>query len=139
MECMKNIVHGFMLALANFSSIIFGFVIYYMIKGQNQIIIQAPIAIVLSCIIFSTYLYIYSKTKIGRDRYISATNCYMIYIYSLVWSPIIFISIHYITQGYLTSFENILYQWLFQIITNIIVIFISRLVVKPLFNNKASI
>lgn len=136
---MKNVVHGFMLALANFSSIIFGFVIYYIIKGPNQIIIQAPIAIVLSCIIFSTYLYIYSKTKIGRDRYISATNCYTIYIYSLVWSPIIFISIHYITQGYLTSFENILYQWLFQIITNIIVIFISRLVVKPLFNNKASI
>lgn len=136
---MKNIVHGFMLALANFSSIIFGFVIYYMIKGPNQIIVQAPIAIVLSCIIFSTYLYIYSKTKIGRSKYISATSCCMIYIYSLAWSPMIFIPIHFITQGYLTSFENIVYQWLFQIITNIIVIFISGLVVKPLFNSKASI
>jgi hypothetical protein len=137
MECMKNIVHGVILSLANFSSIIFGFGIYYMVKGPNQIVIQLPIAIVLSCIIFSTYLYIYSKTKIGRDRYISATNCYMIYIYSLVWTPIIFIPTHFITQGYLTSFENILYSWLFQVITNIIVISISRLVVRPLFSNKA--
>jgi hypothetical protein len=136
---MKNIVHGFILSLANFSSIIFGFGIYYMIKGPNQIMIQLPIAIVLSCIIFSTYLYIYSKTKIGRDRYISDTNCYMIYIYSLACTPIIFIPTHFITQGYLTSLQNILYSWLFQIITNVIVIFISRLVVKPLFNNKASI
>jgi hypothetical protein len=136
---MKNIVHGFMLTLANFSSIIFGFVIYYMIKGPNQIVIQVPIAIVLSCITFSAYLYIYSKTKIGRDGHISAKSSYMIYIYSLAWSPIIFIPIHFITQGYLTSFENILYQWLFQTITNIIVIFASRLVVKPLFINKASI
>jgi hypothetical protein len=136
---MKNIVHGFMLSLANLSSIILGFLIYYIIKAPNQIMIQVPIAIALSCIIFSTYVYIYSKTKIGKNKYISIKNCFMIYIYSLACAPIIFIPTHFITQGYLTSLENIIYMWLFQAITNIIVIYISSLVVKSLFDNKAPI
>ena len=67
---MKNIVHGFMLTLANFISIILGFVIYYIIKAPNQIMIQVPVAVLLSCVIFSTYVYIYSKTKMGKNNYI---------------------------------------------------------------------
>jgi hypothetical protein len=136
---MKNIAHGFMLSLANLSSIILGFVICYIIKTLNQIMIQLPMAIILSCIIFSAYVYIYSKTKIGKNKYISTKSCFMIYIYSLACAPIIFIPAHFITQGYLTSIDNINNMWLFQAITNIIVIYISSLVVKPLFNNKAAI
>jgi hypothetical protein len=139
MECMKNIVHGFMLSLANLSSIILGFIIYFIIKAPNQIMIQGPIAIVLSCMIFSTYVYIYSKTKIGKNNYMSTKSCFMIYIYSLVCTPIIFIPAHFITQGYLTSLENIIYMWLFQAITNIIVIYISSLVLKSSFDSKVSI
>jgi hypothetical protein len=136
---MKNVVHGFILALANFISIILGFVIYYIIKAPNQIMIQVPIAVLLSCIIFSTYVYIYSKTKIGKNNYISMKNCFLIYIYSLICAPIIFISAHFITQGYLTSFGNIVAMCLFQAITNIIVIYISSLIGRSLFDDKAAI
>jgi hypothetical protein len=136
---MRDIVHGFMLSLANLSSIILGFVIYYIIKPPNQIMIQLPMAIILSCIIFSAYVYIYSKTKIGKNKYISTKSCFMIYIYSLACAPVIFIPAHFITQGYLTSLENIIYMWIFQAITNIIVIYISSLVIKSLFDNKGSI
>lgn len=133
---MKNIVHGFVLSLANLGSVIFGFAIYYLIKGPNQIIIQLPVAIVLSCIIFSTYLYIYSKIKKGKGKYISTSDCLRIYIYSLLCAPVIFIPTHFCTQGYMTSFENIVAIWLFQAVTNIIVIYISREVIKLLFNER---
>jgi hypothetical protein len=70
---MKNIVHGFMLSLANFSSIIFAFVIYYTIQGPNQIMIQAPIAVVLY-IFFSVCsydFYAYSFYNTGIYYFIS--------------------------------------------------------------------
>jgi hypothetical protein len=139
MECMKNVVHGFMLALANFISIWLGFVIYYIIKASNQRMIQLPVAVILSCILFSTYIYIYSKTKIGKNNYISIKNGVIIYMCSLIVAPIIFIPVHFITQGYLTSLGNIIPMLKFQVITNIIALYLSSIIGKSLFDRKEAV
>lgn len=136
---MKNIVHGFILALANLISIWFGLVIYYVLKVPDQKMIQLPIAVLLTCILFSTYIYIYSNTKIGKNNYINIKYGFIIFIFSLIFVPVIFIPTHFITQGYLTSLGNIIAMWKFQAITNIIAIYISSVVAKSLYDNEEAI
>ncbi len=62
----------------------------------------------------------------------------IIYIYfsALIWTPVIFVLLHYLTQGYLTSFGNILAIWLFQLPVNLISIIAAYLIVKAGKNEK---
>jgi hypothetical protein len=54
------------------------------------------------------------------------------FLMALLWSPVVFVPLHYIGRGYLTSLGNILAIWLFQIPTN----FLALVVVKTWFRSE---
>ena len=120
MKTLRLLLHGFVLAFTNIACIIVGFGIYQLFRPANQIAIQAPSAAFLCVVVFS--LWSWSVRRLtgqilslqGRGEFAGT------FLLALLWCPTIFIPLHYIGRGYLTSFANIWATWLFQVPTNIL-------------------
>lgn len=130
MRVFKVILHSFILAIVNVASIVFGFGIYHYFMQYNQLAIQAPIAVVFSIIIFTSWIVILKYKNIKKLFPQEWLEFLLILIFSFAWLPLIFIPLHYITQGYLTYFGNIYMMWIFQIPANIIIVLIAFLVMS---------
>ncbi|MCX7709343.1 MAG: hypothetical protein N2484_05780 [Clostridia bacterium] len=114
---------GFVWTLINIGAIIGGYCIYKISGLGNQIIIQTVFALVLNILFLGIwnqlnrrYLKNFSLNLQDTKSIIAASS------FGLLWSPFIFVSIHFITQGYLTSFGNILGIWLYQITVGILLL-----------------
>lgn len=131
---MKYIFYGLLLSLINLISIILGFVFYYLFKTPNQIEIQLPTAVLLSCLFFTMSVFLLIKSK--KEISMSVFSVIRIYLFSMIWTPVVFVPLHYMTQGYLTSMENILYTWFFQAVTNILVLAMTKLTLEMFLKNE---
>lgn len=124
MKNLKLIINSFVLTFFNIFSIIFSFGIYKMVfQSYDQKVVQLFISLTLTTLgilfwgVFSAKFL--KKQFIGRKYHLA-----WVYLLSFVWAPIIFVPIHYITQGYLTTGDNLLSIWLFQIPTNFLTLYI---------------
>ncbi|WP_034856120.1 hypothetical protein [Clostridium intestinale] len=131
---MKYIFYGLLLSLINLISIILGFVFYYLFKTPNQIEIQLPIAVLLSCLFFTMSVFLLIKSN--KEISMSVFSVIRIYLFSMFWTPVVFVPLHYMTQGYLTSIGNILYTWIFQATTNILVLAMTKLTLEMFSKNE---
>ena len=108
-------LHSFVLSLVNIGSIIIGVGVYHLLKPNNQILT-----------IFALWsLFIHNL----HFKYISlqcSSELVLTYLAAFVWAPIIFVPLHFITQGYLTSIGNVIAIWLFQLPTNFLTILIAN-------------
>ena len=131
MKVFKIILHSLVLAIVNIVSIIFGFGIYHFFTRYNQLAIQVPIASLFSIIVFTTWVVIIKYRNISKIFPEGWLQFLLILLFSLAWIPVLFVPLHYITQGYLTSFGNIYLNWVFQIPTNIVIILIAYFIISP--------
>ena len=126
-------MQSFVLALLNICAIIVGFAVFVISRIPNQLSIQIPAAIIISVI---SYIIWCQGLRIMHLDFLSPwgkKGLIIIYVLALVWSPIIFVPLHYFTQGYLTSFGNVLAIWLFQIPTNFLtLLLVNRLIASRL-------
>ena len=73
---------------------------------------------------------IFELELLGKQEFI------YIYFAALIWAPVIYIPLHYVTQGYLTSFSNIIALWIFQLPVNLISIIAAYLAQFSPHTNK---
>ena len=114
--------------LTKFSALFFFFSVFliwfYIFRPANQRLVQAPLAAVACTISFLLWALVAQHVAAkglslrGRQEFVWT------FLLALVWAPVIFVPLHYVTQGYLTSFGNITALWLFQAPTNAIIILI---------------
>ncbi len=138
MKILVIILHSIILALVNLISIVFGFGIYHFFRQHDQLAFQAPIAAAFSLIVFITWIVVIKSKMISRLFPEDWLQFLIIFILSFVWAPVIFVPIHFLTQGYLTSFGNIFWTWVFQIPTNIAVLLLSYFIIYPKGKNRQS-
>ncbi len=131
MKVFNIILHSFILAVINIVSVVFGFGIYHFLMEYNQLLVQIPIAVVFSVIVFTTWIVIIKYKNISKLFPEGWLRFLLIFLLSLAWSPLIFMPLHYITQGYLTSFGNIYMNWIFQMPTNMIIVLIAYFIIFP--------
>ncbi len=124
MKVFRVILHSFILSLINLISIVFGFGVYHFFMSYNQLAIQIPVGAVFSIIVFTTWVVILKYKGVSRLLPESRIEIFLIFLLSLAWLPIIFVPLHFITQGYLTSFGNIYINWIFQVPVNLIIVII---------------
>jgi hypothetical protein len=129
MKVFKIILHSLILAIINIISIVFGFGIYHFLTRYNQLAIQVPIASVFSIIVFTSWIVIIKYRDISKIFPEGWLHFLLIFLFSLAWLPIIFVPLHYITQGYLTYFGNIYLNWIFQMPTNIVIVLIAYFII----------
>ena len=117
-------LHGVVLATGCLASILVGFGCYYLLRMNwpvDQLLIQVPVAVVTLILGFTAWYLLISRTQaMQRFRLEGWGEFVAVYIVSLVFTPLIFLPLHYLTQGYISSFDNILSILYFQIPTNLI-------------------
>ncbi len=125
---MRIMMNGLTLLLANLVGILAGFILFKLF-GKDQRAIQIPIASTISVLIFIFWCCFLKKVSI---RKVFPTSVYLIWIFiaALIWNPVIFFPLHYFTQGYLSSWGNILAFMFFQIPTNAAALILAFIVVR---------
>lgn len=130
MKILETVLHGFILAVVNMIGIVFGFGVYHFLMRYNQMLMQAPVAAVFSIIVFTTWIVVLKYKNVTRLLPEGKLEFLLVFLFSMAWLPIIFIPLHYVTQGYITSFGNVYVNWLFQIPVNIFIVLIAYLIVS---------
>ncbi len=118
MKTVRICLHGFVLAFANLGSVIVGFILYRLLEFPNQIVVQIPVAAVLSIIAFVAWIWSIRHLPLKQFHLRRSRELIFTYLASLLWAPIMFVPLHYITQGYHTSGGNVVAILLFQLPVN---------------------
>lgn len=118
------LVDGFALAVVNIGAVLLGYGAYWWLRPANQLAIQVPVAIVATlCGLLAWILISEGLRGATRDaRYLEPIG---IYVAALVWSPVIFIPLHFSTQGYVSSFSNVVGLWIFQLVANLVALLVA--------------
>jgi hypothetical protein len=119
------VVNSFVLSILNISSILVGYWFFYITKSDNQIAVQVLSACIFNILSFLGWKIICRK-HIEKLRLKLKKDLALTFLFSVVFGPLVFIPLHYITQGYLTSYQNILGIWMYQIPTNLLILMLYR-------------
>jgi len=76
------------------------------------------VAVVISVAAFGVWYIVLGRVTSGRAGLVGFAAYAWTYLLAFGWFPVLFVPLHYVTQGYLTSFANIYNMWLFQAPTN---------------------
>ena len=118
MKFLRPVIHGLALAAINTGASLVGFGAYKILGIGHQLLVQIAVAVLATVAAFALWYYLALKVTSGgvalggRGAYVWA------YAFAFAWFPVLFVPLHYVTQGYLTSFANIYNMWLFQAPTN---------------------
>ena len=127
MKLLRISLYSLILVIANIGAIYCGFIVYYLMKPANQIAVQLPVAVIISIFCFVLWNLL-TRINLLKSYAIKEKQAFIyIYFAALIWAPVIYIPLHYVTQGYLTSFSNIIALWIFQLPVNLISIIAAYL------------
>jgi hypothetical protein len=118
-------IHSVKLAFINLAGIFAGFAVYHLTGLQNQIAVQVPVAVLFTVIGFVTWLWMTRRTRVSWTR-AGARQHVLVFALALVWSAVVFVPLHYFTQGYVTAWSNITAMWAFQMPANLIALFLAH-------------
>lgn len=119
------VVHAAVLALVNLVSIVIGFLVFALVRGGGQLAVQVPVAIVLTVVLFAGWTRYSSMHGPRRIRFRGPRDGYWIFGLAPIWAAVVFVPLHFVTQGYPTAFSNLTALWSFQVFANLIAVTIS--------------
>ncbi|MCG8308196.1 MAG: hypothetical protein MI975_12445 [Cytophagales bacterium] len=115
---LRILLHGFFLISANLFSIMVAFAAVKIWALPPGKLFQGSFALITNTVV---YLMVY-KLMSGIQREIMEIDDFSMFVIVLLVSmallPAIFYPIHYLAQGYWSSFDNLLATWPFQLIVN---------------------
>lgn len=119
---MPRVLHSAVLGLINVAAILGGFAAYHLLKPADQIMVQVPVAAALSVAAFSGWLGVSCRVAPQKLQVRGSRDALWIYALALVWAAVVFVPVHFITQGYVTAFSNLVALWGFQLIVNAVAV-----------------
>ena len=115
-----------MLAAVTIGAIAAGFAVYELVGLREQIAVQVLVAGVVCVAAFAAWGYLAHRMTGGALSLANLREIVVAYIAAFVWLPVLFVPLHFTTQGYLTSFGNILSTWLFQLPFNLLALLVAN-------------
>jgi hypothetical protein len=135
MTLLRISLHSMALTMTNIITIILAFGLYSLVNtivSVNQRIVQGSIAGILSILIFTFGTLVLTRIpKIKTFSLGESTDWIWTYFAAFFWVPLIFTPLHYLTQGYLTSIENITVTWIFQLPVNALALLTTYKILNP--------
>ena len=126
MKLGRAIIHGLVLALITTGAVTVGFAVYNAIGLREQIAVQVLAAGIVCVGAFALWGYVAHRFTGGKLSIANMKELGVAYAAAFIWLPIVFIPLHYTTQGYLTSFANILSTWMFQLPFNLLALMVAN-------------
>ena len=127
----RIILHGLLLLIANLTGVFAGFMAYHALSTRNQLETQLPIAIVISILLYLAWAVLFWNLPLSIFRLRGIREYVLAGVCSLVWNPVVFVPLHYITQGYFTGMGNIVALAIFQAPVNAVTLFATWKLTKP--------
>ena len=122
----RAILHGFVLAVITIVALMVGFAVYNLVGLRNQIAVQVLTAGVVCVVVFAVWGFVVHRLSRGSLSLGDLRELGVAYAAALLWAPVLFVPVHYITQGYLTGFGDILSTWLFQVPFNLLALMVAN-------------
>lgn len=111
---MTILFHAVVLAGINLGSILLAFVLYILMQRPgNQVLFQGGLAAVFSIAMYAAFTWVLEKAGMAAWLLKDRRAHLMAYLLAFFAFAVIFVPLHYVTQGYLTGVENILISWAF--------------------------
>jgi hypothetical protein len=123
------LIHGFILALINLGSILVGFAVYHLAGSRNQIAIQVPVAVLCTIIAFCLWVRMTSRTRLRWRGGVRPGLA--VFFLALIGAAVVFVPLHYATQGYVTAWSNVTALWAFQVPANLLALLVAQRVLAP--------
>jgi len=120
------ILHGFALAVITLVAMAAGFAVYRLVGLRNQIAVQVLTAGIVCVVAFAVWGFVIHRLSHGRLSLADLKELGVAYAAALLWTPVLLVPVHYVTQGYLTSFGNLLATWLFQVPFNLLALMVAN-------------
>lgn len=119
------LIHSSTLALLNLAGVLVGFAVYHLSGVDHQIAVQVPVAALFTVAGFVAWLRMTRRTRIGWGR-TGTRQRVMVFLLALVWAAVIFVPLHFFTQGYLSAWSNVTALWAFQAPANLLALLAAR-------------
>lgn len=111
---MTILFHAVVLAGINLGSILLAFVIYKLLQQPgSQVLIQSGLAAIFSIAVYAAFTWLLEQAGMAAWLLKDKRAHLMAYLLAFFAFAIIFVPLHYVTQGYWTGVENILVSWAF--------------------------
>jgi hypothetical protein len=124
MKLIRVGLHSLVLVIADIAGIAGGAVAAFRILGvANQVALQLPIAILLTVGSFWAWMFSLRVLRLGSLQLVSSKELGTCMLFSVLWAPVVFVPLHYFTQGYLTSGGNLVALALYQLPVNALALF----------------
>lgn len=126
MKPLRILIHATVLVIADLGGIVGGAgVAFLVLRTANQVWLQLPVAVVLTVAGF--WIWLRALPVAGLRRLEPATmgercGCWAV---SIVLAPLLFVPIHYFTQGYLTDPGNLMALCFYQVPVNAVALAIG--------------
>jgi hypothetical protein len=111
-------LHGFALFAANMAGLIVGILVFHALGGPTQLGIQVPLAVLGTVGFYLGWQVLSRNLPCSALALGGGSEHALAGLSSLVWAPLVFVPLHYFTQGYLTAAGNIVALGLFQLLAN---------------------
>lgn len=115
---LRILLHGFFLVSANLFSIMLAFVIIQSFLEEPDKIIQSSIALIINLLVYLVVFKLMNGVQKELMRIDNYSMFAIILLISLALLPSVFYPLHFLTQGYWSSVDNLLAMWPYQIIVN---------------------
>ena len=96
---------------------------FKILGAPNQVWLQLPIAIALSVGLFAAWILSLRVLGLRRLQLVGSKELGACLALSMVWAPLVFVPLHYFTQGYLTAIGNLIALALYQFPVNALALF----------------
>lgn len=126
MKLGRALIHGFALAVISIGAIAVGFVVYNAVGLEDQIAIQTLVAGVVCVAVFALWGYFAHTVTRGDLSLADLKELGIAYAAAFLWMPVLFVPLHFTTQGYMTSIGDILSVWLFQLPFNLLALMVAN-------------
>ena len=124
MKAIRISLHSLVLTVVDFAGIAGGAAVAFKALGAyNQFWLQLPTAVFLSLTLFTAWIFLLRFLGFRRLQIVDAKQFVACLVTSLLWTPLVFVPLHYLTQGYLTSTGNLVALACYQLPFNSLALF----------------
>ncbi|MDH4338394.1 MAG: hypothetical protein OEX18_14065 [Candidatus Krumholzibacteria bacterium] len=120
-----RVIHGFVLALINLASILVGFAVFTLSGSGHQVAVQVPVALLGTVAGFAAWLWLVRRSRLGWDRTRLRQRA-AVFVLAFLGAAVVFIPLHFFTQGYVTAWSNVTALWAFQAPANLLAMLVAE-------------
>lgn len=132
MQTLRPLIHGWVLVVADLAGIGLGALVAYQLTGvADQVWLQLPVAVVVTVALGALWLLALQIPCLAAIQPRNARDLGWSVAASVAWGIVIFVPVHFVTQGYITSLGNLVALALYQVPVNTVALFGSVAIAKP--------